>query len=139
MYGTENNAVLPSTWTEQTSTLATELNSVSAVDDNVAWASGAAGKVVRTTNKGVTWTNVSGDLPITNPGYVIWAIDASNAVVTTSPCSSSRRKNFQDYKRRYKLGSDILSGRRLGRRIIFYECYNRILLWRPCRHQIVNL
>ena len=84
-----------STWTEQTSPLATELNSVSAVDDNVAWASGATGKVVRTTNKGATWTNVSGDLPITNPGYVIWAFDASNAVVTTSPAAAAGARIFK--------------------------------------------
>ena len=86
---------LTGTWTEQTSGLTSALYSVSAVDDNVAWACGLTGKVVRTTNKGVLWSNVSNDLPTTNPGYVIWAIDASNAVVTTSPAAAAGARIFK--------------------------------------------
>ncbi len=74
----------PSTWTEQTSPLATQLYSVSAVDDNVAWACGAAGKVLRTTNKGVTWTNVSGTIPASLALYNIFGWDANIALVTGS-------------------------------------------------------
>lgn len=76
---------VPLTWSEQTSPVTTELNSVSAVNDDIAWASGAAGKVVRTLNSGAVWTNVSGDLPTTGAGYCIWAFDGNNALVTTSP------------------------------------------------------
>jgi photosystem II stability/assembly factor-like uncharacterized protein len=72
-------------WSEQTSGLATALNSISAVDDNVAWACGDGGKVVRTTNKGVTWTDVSSNIPITNPLYDIFAWDANLAITTASP------------------------------------------------------
>jgi len=70
------------TWTEQTSGLATTLYSVSAVSNDVAWACGAAGKVLRTTNKGTTWTNVSGDMPVGNSLYCIFAWDATNALIT---------------------------------------------------------
>ncbi|MDD5363023.1 MAG: hypothetical protein PHN88_12870, partial [Ignavibacteria bacterium] len=51
------------TWTEQTSGITSVLYSVSAVNDNVAWVCGAGGKVLRTTNKGQAWVNVSGTIP----------------------------------------------------------------------------
>jgi len=70
------------TWTEQTSGLTSVLYSVSAVDDNVAWVCGAAGKVLRTTNKGITWVNVSGTLPVAAALYNIFGWDANTAVVT---------------------------------------------------------
>jgi photosystem II stability/assembly factor-like uncharacterized protein len=76
------------TWTEQTSGLATVLYSVSAVNDDVAWTCGAAGKVLRTTNKGVNWTNVSGNLPAAVAMYNIFAWDANTAIVTGSSTSS---------------------------------------------------
>ncbi|MDD5362960.1 MAG: YCF48-related protein, partial [Ignavibacteria bacterium] len=60
----ENYAPVPSgTWTEQTSGITSVLYSVSAVNDNVAWVCGAGGKVLRTTNKGQAWVNVSGTIP----------------------------------------------------------------------------
>jgi photosystem II stability/assembly factor-like uncharacterized protein len=71
-----------SLWTEQTSGISTALYSVSAVDDNIAWACGASGKVLRTTNKGVNWTNVIGNLPTAYAMYCIFAWDANTAVVT---------------------------------------------------------
>ena len=70
------------TWTEQTSGLTTVLYSVSAVNDDVAWVCGAAGKVLRTTNKGVNWVNVSGTIPTTLALYNIFGWDANTAVVT---------------------------------------------------------
>jgi len=70
------------TWTEQTSGVTTALQSVSAVDDNVAWTCGASGKVLRTTNQGVTWTNVTGTIPTTITNYCIFAWDANTAIVT---------------------------------------------------------
>jgi photosystem II stability/assembly factor-like uncharacterized protein len=69
-------------WTEQTSGLTSVLYSVSAVNDDVAWICGAAGKVLRTTNKGVTWTNVSGTIPATLALYNIFGWDANTCVVT---------------------------------------------------------
>ena len=73
------------TWTEQTSPITTALNAVSAVSDNVAWACGDGGKVLRTTNKGVNWTNVSGNIPTTNALYTIYAYDANTAICAASP------------------------------------------------------
>ena len=70
------------TWTEQTSGLTTVLYSVSAPTDDVAWVCGAAGKVLRTTNKGVNWVNISGTIPTTLALYNIYAWDANIAVVT---------------------------------------------------------
>ena len=75
------------TWMEQTSGLATTLYSVSAVNDDIAWVCGAAGKVLRTTNKGVTWVNVSGNLPAAVAMYNIFGWDANTAIVTGSSTS----------------------------------------------------
>ena len=76
-------AVVPTgTWTEQVSGLTSVLYSVSAVNDDVAWVCGASGKVLRTTNKGQNWTNVSGTIPTTLALYNIFAWDANIAVVT---------------------------------------------------------
>ncbi|MFA7360925.1 MAG: T9SS type A sorting domain-containing protein [Candidatus Kapaibacterium sp.] len=76
-------------WTEQVSPIATELYSVSAVDDNVAWACGTGGKVLRTTNKGVTWSDVTGNIPATALLYNIFAWDANTALTTASPTAGN--------------------------------------------------
>jgi len=70
------------TWTEQTSGITTALYCVSAVNDNIAWAGGESGKVLRTTNKGVNWLNVSGNLPSNYSMYSIFAWDENLALVT---------------------------------------------------------
>ena len=80
--GNVGSPVPSGTWTEQTSGLTTVLYSVSAVNDDVAWVCGAAGKVLRTTNKGVNWVNVSGTIPTTLALYNIFGWDANTAVVT---------------------------------------------------------
>ncbi len=72
----------PPVWSEQSSGLTSVLYSVNAPNDDVAWVCGAAGKVLRTTNKGATWTNVSGTIPTTYALYNIYAWDANSAVVT---------------------------------------------------------
>ena len=77
------------TWTEQTSGITTVLYSVSAVNDDVAWTCGASGKVLRTTNKGATWTNASGNLPTTALLYNIFAWDANVALATASPTAGN--------------------------------------------------
>ncbi len=74
-------------WTEQTSGISTGLTSVSAVNDNIMWASGASGKVVKTTNKGVNYSVYT--LPTTDEGYNIFAWDANTALVTTSPAAGT--------------------------------------------------
>jgi photosystem II stability/assembly factor-like uncharacterized protein len=74
--------VVPSTWTEQISPLVSTLNSVSAVNDDIAWACGATGKVLRTTNKGVNWIDKSGNISTTYALENIFAWDANTAIVT---------------------------------------------------------
>lgn len=70
-------------WTVQTSGSTQLLYSVSAVDNNVVWACGAAGTVLRTTNGGTNWTSV-GAAPVTGALYNIFGIDQSTALVTGS-------------------------------------------------------
>src|SRR5688572_20969055 len=45
-------------WTPQTSGVAARLRGVSAASDHVAWASGANGTILRTTDGGATWRHV---------------------------------------------------------------------------------
>ena len=70
----------PAQWTEQVSGVNVILFSVSAVDDNVVWACGGSGTVIRTKNAGINWIttaspNVESDL------YTIQGIDAASALV----------------------------------------------------------
>ena len=78
---------VPSAWTEQTSGITTALYSVSAVDDNVAWTCGSGGKVLKTTNSGANWVNVSSNIPVGNELYNIFAWSSTVALVTTSPAA----------------------------------------------------
>ncbi|MEB2329837.1 MAG: T9SS type A sorting domain-containing protein [Ignavibacteriaceae bacterium] len=72
-------------WVEQTSGVTITLYSVSAVDDNVAWVAGAGGAVLRTTDGGATWTNVTGaPIPVSLDLYNIYGVDANTALVTGS-------------------------------------------------------
>ncbi len=75
--------IVSAQWTEQTSGVTTQLTSISAVSDNNAWICGYAGKVLRTTNGGSTWTSVTN--PSAADNYNIYAIDSMNALVTASP------------------------------------------------------
>ncbi len=68
-------------WTVQTSGTTQRLYSVKAVSDNVAWASGLSGTVVRTTNGGTNWIAVP--LPVTDAAYTMTALDANIAFVAT--------------------------------------------------------
>jgi hypothetical protein len=74
-------------WTEKVSGISTELSSVSAVDDNIMWACGASGKVVKTTNGGLNFSVYT--LPATNDAYNIFAWDANTALVTASPTAGA--------------------------------------------------
>ena len=78
------------TWGEQTSGITTGLNSVSAPDDNNAWTCGNSGKVLRTTNGGVSWSSVGGGIiPVTLSLYNIFGIDANTALVTGSSATAT--------------------------------------------------
>ncbi|MCX7833885.1 MAG: T9SS type A sorting domain-containing protein [Ignavibacteria bacterium] len=72
-------------WVEQTSPVTTVLNSVSVVNMNVAWATGYAGVVLRTTNGGLNWVNVGYGAIGTNDCHNICGIDANTALVACNP------------------------------------------------------
>ena len=75
-------------WMELTSPTANALYSVSIVDNSVAWISGTAGTVLRTTDGGATWTSVGGGAIGANDIYNIFAVDDQTALCTTSPSAS---------------------------------------------------
>ncbi|RCK73939.1 MAG: Cell surface protein [Ignavibacteriae bacterium] len=78
----------PPGWTVQTSGITTALYSVKAVSDQVAWACGASGRVLRTTNGGTNWTIVTN--PSTFDNHNIEAIDANTAFVCASGTDDAR-------------------------------------------------
>lgn len=74
------------TWTMQTVPVTTDINSISAVDNNVCWAcgpaaTGGAATILRTTNGGANWTIARGDIPNNTNLYNLFAIDANNCWV----------------------------------------------------------
>ncbi len=75
-------------WTTQTSGTTRSLYCVKSVDLSVGWIGGAGGVVLRTTNGGNTWTNVGGGAIGTSDVYVIDALDANTAFVSTSPAGT---------------------------------------------------
>ncbi len=76
-------STVQSQWVPQTSGTTSQLYSVSAVDNNIAWICGASGTVLRTTNGGDNWFNASSP-PIVNDVYNIFGIDECTALVTRS-------------------------------------------------------
>jgi photosystem II stability/assembly factor-like uncharacterized protein len=71
------------TWAAQTSGVTTALYTAKAVSPSVAWAAGAGGVVLRTTNGGTTWTNVGGAGIANRDVYAMEAISANTAFVGT--------------------------------------------------------
>jgi photosystem II stability/assembly factor-like uncharacterized protein len=70
-------------WYEQSSGVSTRLNSVSSIDDNSAWICSENGTVLRTTNGGAFWQNVSGNgLPSNLTLVNIFGLNNSVALVT---------------------------------------------------------
>jgi photosystem II stability/assembly factor-like uncharacterized protein len=71
-------------WVSQTSGVAANLTSVSAVDNNVCWIGGEGGVVLRTTNGGTNWTNVGGGSVIgtTNGVVNVYALDANTCIAS---------------------------------------------------------
>src|SRR5258706_10433867 len=70
-------------WAEQTSGVTTTLTSVSVPpNNNGVWVCGYSGVVLRTTNSGTTWTNVSGNGIPNNVQLInICGIDVTTALV----------------------------------------------------------
>lgn len=68
-------------WQEQVSGVTTQLTGVSAMDNLNAWVCGYSGVVLRTTNTGTNWQNVSGNgIPATMQLINIWGIDQNTAI-----------------------------------------------------------
>jgi photosystem II stability/assembly factor-like uncharacterized protein len=64
-----------SQWVPQTSSITTRLRYVRAVNDNVVWACGNSGVVLKTTDGGTTWAAVTSP----NAGSTIYTVDAFDA------------------------------------------------------------
>ncbi len=80
-----NLALAQNGWTALNSGSSIMFQSVRAVDQNIAWAAGDSGRVLRTTNGGATWASVGGG---TIGQVSIWNIEATNeqtAFATTTP------------------------------------------------------
>ncbi|MBE2216866.1 MAG: T9SS type A sorting domain-containing protein [Ignavibacteria bacterium] len=77
------------TWGTQTSGVTALLQTVSTPSQNVCWIGGATATVRLTTNGGSTWVNANPNPGvITGDVYNIWAIDATTALLTTSPSAT---------------------------------------------------
>ncbi len=88
---TRPSAAVEATWTPQQSGVTVTFRGVSAVNANVAWASGSRGTVLRTEDAGATWANVSppelGALDFRD----VDAIDANTAyILSIGPGEASR-------------------------------------------------
>lgn len=72
---------LSAQWSEQNSGISYTIFSLSAVNDNIVWASTSFANVLRTTDGGLLWENVGANVPEPN-GFqpCIFAIDASTAI-----------------------------------------------------------
>lgn len=68
-------------WSEQTSGVTTALRSVCCPSASVGWICGASGVVLKTTNTGTNWVNVSSGIPTSNTLICISAVDANIALV----------------------------------------------------------
>jgi len=66
-------------WTIQSSGVTSHLNCIRAVDQNIAWAAGDSGAVIRTTDGGVNWVYAGGGSIGNN---IIWNIDAVDSNIS---------------------------------------------------------
>ncbi len=78
-YSTETD----SGWTVQPAGTSDTLYTVKAVDNNVVWAAGSSGGVLRTTNGGATWDSVGRGAIGTATLFSIDAVDANTALVAS--------------------------------------------------------
>lgn len=72
-----------SSWVVQQSGINDSLTAVVAVSNNVVWAGGRNGKVLRTSNGGTTWNSVGGGAIGTDIVNTVEALDANTALVAT--------------------------------------------------------
>ena len=72
-------------WTVQSSGINTNLASVKAVSQSIAWAAGYEAQVLTTTNGGTTWKPVGGGAIGNADIYVVNALDANTAFISTTP------------------------------------------------------
>ena len=88
--GTLGTFVPPPTpgWTLYPTGITSYLYSVKAVSQNVVWAAGAGGTVLKSVDHALTWTSVGGGAIGTADIYNIDAVDSSTAFVTTSPSAT---------------------------------------------------
>ncbi len=86
--GVDISTAPPNGWVSQTSGVTTSLNTVSAVNQTVGWIGGNGGVVLRTTNGGDNWTNVTGGPIGTADVYCICGLSASTCLVSTSPAAT---------------------------------------------------
>jgi photosystem II stability/assembly factor-like uncharacterized protein len=82
-----------SQWVEQTSSTSVSLRSVRAVNDNVVWACGASGVVLKTTNGGTNW-NLCTTTLASATNHCIDALDATTAWVTGTVGSGNDQVNI---------------------------------------------
>ncbi len=68
-------------WDEIPTGVSVQLNSVSNVSGQVAWACGVNGTVIKTVNNGYNWVNASGNIPNTITLVSISGVDGSTALV----------------------------------------------------------
>ena len=87
-FGIDVEPAVTTGWTAQTSGVTTSLYTVSTVDRNVGWIGGAGGVVLRTTDGGENWTNVTGSPIGTADVYAICGLDANTCLVSTSPSAT---------------------------------------------------
>ena len=82
-------------WVEQASGSTVTLWDVSVVDSSSAWASGEGGSVLRTSDAGKTWSNVSNPMFGGLICYTVSAIDANTALIAGSNSSSTNPGIFR--------------------------------------------
>jgi hypothetical protein len=81
-------------WSEQTSGVTVQLTSVSDIDNNYVWVCGYNGTVLRTTNHGLNWLNVSGGgIPATIQLINVFGINA-NRQGNYNPCEPAAAAGY---------------------------------------------
>lgn len=80
-------AIPQNNWRVQTSGVTTTLNCVRVLNNNIAWAAGDSGVVIRTIDGGITWNLVGGGILGKNIIFNIDAVDGNIAFVTFTSSS----------------------------------------------------
>ncbi len=82
MFLSLNSVIVSQPWSEQTSGVTQQLTSVSCIDGNNSWVCGYNATVLRTSNSGTNWVNVSGNgIPPTMQLINMWGITNTTALV----------------------------------------------------------